>query len=870
MVHHEFLLDPLSGKTFKILKKRVQLERHEFLTRVVVLEKTNDRSPSTSQLLVASHLVTHPLWGLLLRPGARLNAINGLRAPTSDVRLEIHVKTPNSSEGRARMDMWKAEGWGDDPDDEGRDLDSEDYVTKADYPFGLSFSYTGNRHGVRGFPKITLASAYRMLLLNGTECAHLIKYLKGDIKSRLMASGIRNKLSEPESEDEASSSKKKPTKSRAEKERIRKANDEAVEQWDNLIVNPLKEFKYLPPPIRDEFRYSPESVKYGKHGVIYTQASRCYTHCLDRIALEVASKLRSEEKLAGQDYDRVPTTRSKNNSQSATDAASDGSKRRNTRSNPVGGIDPAPPLSTNPTKRTGKRKNATAVETPAESVETHASVNDHPPLPPTNLQDAEGQPAKKTRLEEENEFLREKQQKMEEQLAQLFAFIGKGNVIPPPGLLHGPLPFTGSTDTAVPQPPPFPRSSPPPPPPAGLPLEQSFGGSFLESLAESQYNAPLLTGNETLHQHVQQEDAGIFSGPSREEETVCGIPDFSAPEPEEVTPVDGDSDAEGVEENAEGEDEEDDGLDSATPLTAAEDKQEPSEKATIVDLQPTSYVQRRTAIINRPVAQLRPSVSTVGSDESTLPVVSSTSPVTSAEQVPATTDGAGVDSDDNDGDTASSSSKKPGKPRPSRSIDTVLSKEQKEVYNDKSFKATTLKNVMFLKPFLEPSKRDDVKKRFANAWTRTLTSRSHIPAGTAPFDSKVWDLLAERVNGYSRSLFRKATEFVPRFYLNNGDRLEFLLENDRFATPPTHYNVFPNNHVMFLAPNIILFICRYFYANHKCAGNLVLPAALLVNKLNGTFICYMTSCLKMAIRCLLFDENYNTETHESKDTLTGY
>lgn len=241
----------------------------------------------------------------LLRPGARLNAINGLRAPTSDVRLEIHVKTPNSSEGRARMDMWKAEGWGDDPDDEGRDFDSEDYVTKADYPFGLSFSYTGNRHGVRGFPKITLASAYRMLLLNGTECAHLIKYLKGDIKSRLMASGIRNKLSEPESEDEASSSKKKPTKSRAEKERIRKANDEAVEQWDNLIVNPLKEFKYLPPPIRDEFRYSPESVKYGKHGVIYTQASRCYTHCLDRIALEVASKLRSEEKLAGQDYDRV-------------------------------------------------------------------------------------------------------------------------------------------------------------------------------------------------------------------------------------------------------------------------------------------------------------------------------------------------------------------------------------------------------------------------------------------------------------------------------------------------------------------------------------------------------------------------------------
>ncbi|RPA85034.1 hypothetical protein BJ508DRAFT_323221 [Ascobolus immersus RN42] len=38
------------------------------------------------------------------------------------------------------------------------------------------------------------------------------------------------------------------------------------------------------------------------------------------------------------------------------------------------------------------------------------------------------------------------------------------------------------------------------------------------------------------------------------------------------------------------------------------------------------------------------------------------------------------------------------------------------------------------------------------------------------------------------------------------------------------------------------------------------------NKLNGAFICYMTSCLKMAIRCLLFDENYNTETHEKMFT----
>lgn len=253
----------------------------------------------------------------LLRPGARLNAIIGMRAPTSDERLENHVRIPDTPEGRARMEMWKAEGWGDDPLDVGKKFGKEDYVTKSDYPFGLSYRYTGHRHGVRGFPQITLQSAYRMLLLGGDDCSYLVKLLKGEIKSLLMESDIRNKLAVPvddeEEEDEdcvaSSSRKQKPSKSksrtREEKEKIRKANDEAAQRWDEFIVAKVRKYKFLPPPVRNEFIYAPVSLKYGRSQVIYTQASRCYFHCLDRIALEVAEKLRTEERIGAEEYESL-------------------------------------------------------------------------------------------------------------------------------------------------------------------------------------------------------------------------------------------------------------------------------------------------------------------------------------------------------------------------------------------------------------------------------------------------------------------------------------------------------------------------------------------------------------------------------------
>ena len=176
-----------------------------------------------------------------------------------------------------------------------------------------------------------------------------------------------------------------------------------------------------------------------------------------------------------------------------------------------------------------------------------------------------------------------------------------------------------------------------------------------------------------------------------------------------------------------------------TPLTAADDKQTaPQDEATIVELEPTKYVQRRAAAA---AASVRPkskapallrSSSTMQSDEGFLPSGASPSK---------------QDDDDEDEDsiveqsTAADKKKQRNAARPSRAIKTVLSEGQLEIFTDKTFQAITLKHALFLKPFLESAKKDDVKNRFSGAWTRMLRSKTSIPTGSAPFDSKVFDLV---------------------------------------------------------------------------------------------------------------------------------
>ncbi|RPA81549.1 hypothetical protein BJ508DRAFT_326237 [Ascobolus immersus RN42] len=267
-------------------------------------------------------------------------------------------------------------------------------------------------------------------------------------------------------------------------------------------------------------------------------------------------------------------------------------------------------------------------------------------------------------------------------------------------------------------------------------------------------------------------------------------------------------------------------------------KTAPQDEATIVELEPTTYVQRRAAAAtasmrpkSKTLALLRSS-STMQSDEGFLP--SGASPSKQADDE----EDATVNYEDIvEQPTTFDKKKKRNVARPGRAIKTVLSAGQLEILTDKTFRAITLKHALFVKPFLDSTKKDDEK-------------------------------LVERIVGYSRNMFRSATDFIKTNYLVDESSKktytpEYLYEHDRFATPPQYYDVLPNSHVLFLSPNIILFICRYFYGNYRCIGSQLLLAAQLCHKLNDIFLCFVASVLKMALRCIIFHESYSTEEDET-------
>ncbi|RPA71346.1 hypothetical protein BJ508DRAFT_315694 [Ascobolus immersus RN42] len=205
------------------------------------------------------------------------------------------------------------------------------------------------------------------------------------------------------------------------------------------------------------------------------------------------------------------------------------------------------------------------------------------------------------------------------------------------------------------------------------------------------------------------------------------------------------------------------------------------------------------------------------------------------------------------------------KKRKSRAISGLITPNQVLIYEDPEVVTQIWRTICFKSPFPDNSK---VQRKMSTRYRDIWINRALAHKVTAHFDFPAIAALAKKSEQIFRSFHEHSRPFIVKHYLKNDpdDRVlvATLLEHNRFASNPKFHAATPKVilQTAFTAPQIVNFICTFFYDNGKTPGRYI-DAEHLQNLMNGVFLCFITSTLQLALNALLTRSTFQTAVHRN-------